>query len=90
MAQDDMFSIWLCLLENAGLEVATDFETRFYRAFEQLARLPYSGHTRTDLTARPVRFWGVSPYLIVYRPDAKPLEVLRILHGKRDLRRLLA
>ena len=29
-------------------------------------------------------------YLIVYRPDARPLEIIRILHGMRDVKRILA
>jgi hypothetical protein len=28
-------------------------------------------------------------YLIVYRPDTNPLEIIRILHGMRDMKRIL-
>ena len=51
-----------------------------------------SGQVRKELTSRPVRFWTVQRfpnYLIVYRPDARPLQIIRILHGMRDLNRLL-
>ena len=33
----------------------------------------------------PVRFWSVYSYLIVYKPDSKPLKVIRVLHGARDV-----
>ena len=27
------------------------------------------GHTREDLTSRPVKFWSVYSYLVVYDPE---------------------
>jgi plasmid stabilization system protein ParE len=44
------------------------------------------------LTELPVRFWVLQPYsnyLIVYRPEKKPLQVVRILHAARDLPKTL-
>jgi hypothetical protein len=32
----------------------------------------------------------VYSYLIVYRPETKPLQVAGILHGNRDVERILA
>jgi plasmid stabilization system protein ParE len=37
----------------------------FFSAFEHLAAWPRSGHSRGDLTERPVLFWPVGSYLIV-------------------------
>jgi plasmid stabilization system protein ParE len=50
-------------------------------AFEGLAGLPGKGHKRSDLTSR-------DQYMIVYRRTAS-LEIVAILHGKRDIKRLL-
>jgi plasmid stabilization system protein ParE len=36
-----------------------------------------------------VKFFPVYSYLIVYRPDTKPLHVVAILQGRRDVRRVL-
>lgn len=47
------------------------------------------GHFRPDLTPQDVRFWSVFRCLAIYRPDTKPLEIVRFIHGKRDVRRLL-
>ncbi len=40
----------------------------------------------------PVRFWTIMKfpnYVIVYRPETTPLQVVAVLHGKRDLREVL-
>jgi plasmid stabilization system protein ParE len=58
-------------------------------AMQLLAENPGVGHLRPDLTPQDVRFWSVFRYLVIYRPDTKPLEIVRVLHGKRDVRRLL-
>ena len=58
-------------------------------AFRQLAEMPEMGHTREDLTKRPVKFWSVFSYLVVYDPASRPLTVLAVLHGARDVGRLL-
>ncbi len=58
-------------------------------AMQLLADNPGIGHLRSDLTPQDVRFWSVFRYLVIYRPDTKPLEIVRVLHGKRNVRRLL-
>jgi len=58
-------------------------------AMQLLANNPRIGHVRTDLTGADVRFWSVFKYLVIYRPETKPLEIVRVLHGRRDVKRLL-
>lgn len=58
-------------------------------AFDQLAATPETGHRREDLTARPVKFWRVYSYLVVYDPASAPLSIIAVLHGARDVERLL-
>lgn len=63
-----------------------------YDACESIAKSPFIGHTRRRLTKREVRFWAVTPYtnyLIVYRPETTPTQVVAILHGRRNVRRVL-
>lgn len=55
----------------------------------KLARMPEMGHFRKDLCEEPLRFWSVYSYLIIYRAEARPLQVLRVLHSARDVRTLL-
>jgi len=54
-----------------------------------LAEMPGKGHVREDLTDDEVLFWPVYRYLVVYRPGTAPLEVVRVLHGARDVERIL-
>ena len=56
---------------------------------ELLAATPEIGHKREDLTTRPVKFWSVYSYLIVYDPATAPLSILAVLHGAQDVERLL-
>jgi len=55
---------------DAALRVLEEFE----QAFERLATTPGIGHTREDLTTRPIRFWGVFSY---YRPTLVAFRVAR-------------
>jgi len=60
------------------------------RAFSLLAQFPRNGHKRTDVqTSEPVLFWPVGSYVIVYMPDPKPIVIVRVVHGARDLDALL-
>jgi plasmid stabilization system protein ParE len=63
-----------------------------YDACEFVAKWPWLGHSREDLTKRALRFWLVTQYpnyAIVYRPETAPVQVVAVLHGKRDVRRIL-
>lgn len=62
---------------------------KIMNAVARLARMPHIGHTRADLTSGSVLFWSVYRYLIVYRPETLPLEVIRVVSGWRDVASLL-
>ena len=70
---------------NAVLKVVDALD----QAMQRLAESPGIGHVRPDLTDEDVRFWPVFTYLVVYRSETKPLEIVRVLHGKRDVERIL-
>jgi plasmid stabilization system protein ParE len=59
-------------------------------AMRKLADFPGMGHTRPELNNDALRFWAVYSYLIVYRHPTKPLQILRVLHGARDLEKALS
>src|ERR1700710_1555194 len=59
-------------------------------AMRKLADFPHIGHSRDDVPNRGLRFWSIYSYLIAYRADAKPLEIIRVLHGARDVGRIFA
>jgi plasmid stabilization system protein ParE len=58
-------------------------------AMRRLASNPNLGHLREDLADEPLLFWQVYSYLVIYRPQAEPLQVVRVLHASRDVRSLL-
>jgi hypothetical protein len=50
------------------------------------------GHCRPGLTARPLRFWALSRYpnyVIVYHAEKVPLQIIPVMQGKRNIRRIL-
>jgi hypothetical protein len=42
-------------------------------------------HKREDLTHYPVLFWPVENYLVIYRGDRSPIQVVAIVYGGRDI-----
>jgi plasmid stabilization system protein ParE len=87
-ADEDIFELWRYIHARAGIEVANRVEAEIYLAFETLVQNPRLGHKRSDLTSHPVLFFAVYSYMIVYRPRTQ-IEIARVLHGKRDLKRIL-
>lgn len=59
------------------------------QAMRHLAEMPEMGHLRQDLADEPLRFWSVYSYLIVYRANTRPLQIVRVLHASRDIRSIL-
>ena len=88
-AADDLNDIWLYLAEEATEDIADRSLRRLVRAFANLADTPGLGHSRADLTPLPVHFFFVEPYMVVYQRDRSPLPIVAVLHGMRDLTRIL-
>ncbi|MCP5117816.1 MAG: type II toxin-antitoxin system RelE/ParE family toxin [bacterium] len=88
-ATRDLDEILEYVLDQAGPRRAQHVADRLYDSFGKLSRTPGMGHWRRDLTQAAVRFWPVWSFLVIYRPDTKPLEIVRVLHGARDLAPLL-
>ncbi len=90
-AIDDLFEIWSYIASDDP-DAANRVEEAIHVASAFLADTPLAGRIREDLTVLPLRFWLVQPYRnywIVYNPETKPLQVIRIIHAARDLPPLL-
>ena len=85
----DLVEIWRYIKEQSSLVIADRVETAIREKFSFLAQTPGARHRRKDLTEANVKFFPVYSYLIVYRPQTKPLQVAAILHGHRDVERIL-
>ena len=87
-AENDLRQIWRYLRREASPAIADRIQGELVDAFENLAAVPGKGHKRSDLTSSDVLFFTVYQYMIVYR-RATLLEIVAVLHGKRDVKRLL-
>jgi len=89
-ASDDLEGILSYVLEESGAQRAQHVADHLREAFHRLTHAPGLGHRREDLTSAPVLFCAVWSYLVVYKPDTTPLEMVRVLHGARDVGTILA
>lgn len=87
-ALQDLQDIW-GYIATANLDAADRMIDMLFAAFEQLAALPGLGHRREDLTNQPLRFWTVEAYLVIYRAERTPIEIVAVTRGGRDIPRLL-
>jgi antitoxin ParD1/3/4/toxin ParE1/3/4 len=85
-AERDPDQIKAFLVQRAGARVARRVMEDIRSALGLLSKEPGVGHRREDLTSRPLRFWPVYSYLIVYDPETTPVQILRVLHGMRTRR----
>ena len=91
LAKADIFDIWAYITDDSE-DAAERVEQAIYDACVFVADAPLHGHFRAGLTNRPLRFWTLTRYpnyVIVYRPESAPLQIVAVVHGKRNLRRLL-
>lgn len=87
-ARADLEAIWEYIADD-NLEAADRVLDGLQSACSMLGQNPAIGHLREDLTSKPVRFWSSNPYLLVYRPGTRPVEIVAIIHSARDLAAIL-
>jgi plasmid stabilization system protein ParE len=88
-AVNDLFQIWHYIKQQSSVEIADRVESVIRERIVFLAGSPGAGHWRKNLTDKAVKFFPAYSYLIVYRPETNPLEVVAILHGSRNLEQVL-
>jgi plasmid stabilization system protein ParE len=85
----DFVEIWRYIKEQSGVTIADRVGSAICERMALLAGAPGAGHRRRDLTDEDVKFFPIYSYLIVYRPETKPLQIASILHGRRDVEQVL-
>ena len=88
-AYADLDEIWEYIAADS-LDAADRTREEIYEAIESLVPFPYIGHSRPDLTSKPLRFQSLREYVIAYAPGDKPLAVIAVLHGRRSPRVIAA
>jgi plasmid stabilization system protein ParE len=83
-AEIDLDEIWEYIAADS-VEAADRWIEKLFEAFEALGRMPGMGHRREDLTPYQVLFWPVGAYLIIYRGERRPIEIVAVTQGSRDI-----
>ena len=84
-AEEDLLEIWLyiALDDMAAADRLYDLVETKFRA---LADFPHIGQQRPEL-AHDLLSFPVGRYVIFYKPIERGIEVVRVLHAARDVRR---
>lgn len=83
-AQTDLDDLWFYVAQD-NVDAADRLLDEVHAAFLKISEMPGMGHRRDDLVNEPLRFWKVHSYLIIYRPETSPLEIVRVISGYRDI-----
>lgn len=84
-AESDLLSIWEYIANAQSVPAADKAIARIYDACEELSDMPGLGHARPELLDERHKLWSVWSYLIVYRWQTKPLQIIAVVHGAREL-----
>jgi toxin ParE1/3/4 len=82
-AEIDLIEI-LVFLRPRNPKMADRFESEFEEKCHLLAEFPLMGRDRSDL-APGLRSSLVKPYVLLYRPLEDGIEIIRVIHGARDI-----
>lgn len=82
-ARSDVAEIWDYIADDSSAR-ADAFVDSLDRKLRALAERPHMGRTREEL-ADGLRSLPVGRYVIFYRVLAEGIEVVRVVHGARDL-----
>ena len=86
-AKDDLIDIW-CAIAMDSPRAADKLVDAIAKRIFQLADFPDSGTVREDI-APDARALVEGSYLILYRHNGSTVEIVRVVHGARDLMALL-
>jgi len=91
LAAEDLDAIWWFIAEHSRY-AADRVEREIVAVSPRPAKQPPMVTNPQDITSLSLRFWTVTKfpnYVIAYRPETAPLQVVAVLHGKRDLKEIL-
>jgi plasmid stabilization system protein ParE len=83
-ARGDLKEILLDIAEDSP-DTAERLRSEFFEGLQSLGRSPGIGHYHDELLGRKHRFWNFYSYVVAYVWEAKPIQVISVVHGARDL-----
>lgn len=78
-----MFEVWATIAINSP-HAADRLVARLYAAEDLLGEHPQIGEARPEI-AKDLRKWTVEPYVMLYRITDDAVEIVRVVHGARNL-----
>lgn len=84
-ACEDLDAIGDYIANDSGAARATKVVSDIRDACRRLGEMPGIGHFRDDLLDRRYKFWSVHSYVIAYRWEVSPIQVVAVVHGARSL-----
>lgn len=85
----DLSEIWAYYAEAAGRQTAD----KIIRDIDEKCRLieayPFAGRAR-DEVRRGLRSMAVPPYVVFYRVGERNAQIVRVMHGRRDIDEIFA
>lgn len=91
-ARNDLEYIYAFIFARQGSAAADEFVEQARTAVEFLLQNPEAGpHPRWATRHKELRFWVISRtnYLIFYFADKTGVSIERVLHGRRDVKRIM-
>lgn len=83
-AEQDLLDIWGYLADHASANAADDQLRLIGATCARLTEWPEAGRPRIELL-EDVRSITAIPYVIFYRIRQEQLQILRVLHSRRDV-----
>lgn len=88
-ADEDLVEIWLHIATDRDSETADKVIDSLHQKFLMLLTTPHMGRARDEL-APYLRSIPEGNYMIFYRPIMNSVEVVRVLHGRREIESLFS
>jgi len=85
-ARADLLEVWSHIAEDS-IANADAFSDQMDEVIAMPGRMPKAGRLRDEF-GTGIRSFGCGSYLIVYREDQLGVDILRVLHGARDIETL--
>ena len=83
-AKSDLKQILLDIAEDSP-DQGERLRVKFYEGLQALGGSPGIGHYHDDLLSRKYRFWNFYSYVVAYVWETRPIQVISVVHGARDL-----
>ena len=84
-AKADLFEIWEYIASKSGVDAADRVLGILQKEISKIGEVPGGGHFREEFIDKSIRFWNIYSYLIAYRWEASPIEIVAVIHGARDM-----